>query len=96
MDINRNQCFLIGLVILFLGIQFRMVESVEFTPEFTKILAEQNGHPIAAASDAIGNLLNQPTRLPPKAWHPDDRIGYLLLSIGSVLILHSLTMKKPG
>lgn len=95
MDINRNQCFLIGMVVLYLGIQFRMVETVEFTPEFTKILADRSGHPLAAASDLVTGILNQPTKLPPKVYRPQDWIGYSLLSMGSVLILHSLTMRKP-
>ena len=37
MDITRNQYFLAGLVLLFLGLQFRLVESFVLTPEFTQI-----------------------------------------------------------
>ena len=44
MEINRNQWFLAGLVLLMLGGQLRLIDSVELTPEFTKFLAKQTEH----------------------------------------------------
>ena len=38
MEINRNQWFMIGLVILALGIQFRMVQSFVLNEKATEIL----------------------------------------------------------
>ena len=35
MDINRNQFFMAGLVLLFLGLQFRATESVVLTKIFS-------------------------------------------------------------
>ncbi len=96
MDINRYQCFLIGLVVLYIGVEFRMVDSIVLTPEFTKILAERTGHPMASAGETMGNLLGQPGKLPPKTLRPPEWLGWSLLSFGSVLILHSMAMKKPG
>ena len=52
MDITRNQYFLAGLVLLFLGIQFRVIESFSLTPELTQFLAERTGHPLAAMNAA--------------------------------------------
>ena len=48
MDISRNQFFFAGLVCLLLGAQFRLIDNVELTPEFTQFLAERTGHPLAA------------------------------------------------
>lgn len=96
MDINRNQCFLIGLVILYLGLQFRMIDSVQLTPEFTKILAQQSGHPMVAANNAVQSLIGQPASVPPKTVQPPEWLGWALVSFGIVLILHSMAMKKPG
>ena len=36
MDINRNQYFMVGLVLLLLGLQLRLVDSYTLTPELTK------------------------------------------------------------
>ncbi len=96
MDINRNQWFMIGLVVLFLGIQFRMVESYVLTPEFTKILAERTGHPVAAASNTMEAMFGRETHVSSKTIQPPEWLGWSLMSIGSVLILHSMAMKKPG
>jgi hypothetical protein len=95
-DINRNQWFMIGLVVLFIGIQFRMVDSFVLTPEFTKALAERTGHPVAAASNTMEAMLGRETQIPPKTVRPPEWVGWSLLSIGSVLILHCMAMKKPG
>jgi hypothetical protein len=96
MDINRNQCFLIGLIVLYIGLQFRMVDSFVLTPEFTKILAERSGHPVATASNTVGALVGQVATVPPKTVQPPEWTGWALISFGTVLILHSMAMKKPG
>jgi len=90
-EINRNQYFLLGLVLLFLGIQFRLVDSVVLTPDFSRFLSQRFGqkstNPVAflpAAGPAVA-----------KTVRPPEWLGYSLMSIGSVLILHSLAMKRP-
>ncbi len=37
-----------------------------------------------------------PTNVPGKILRPPEWIGYAFLSVGAVLFLQSLTMKKPG
>jgi hypothetical protein len=94
-DINRNQYFMAGLLVLFLGIQFRMVDSYVLTESTTRFLAQRSGKPMAAGATQLNQLF--PAAGPPirKVIHPPDWIGWALISVGSVLILHSLSMKKP-
>ncbi|NQT15289.1 MAG: hypothetical protein HQ582_21210 [Planctomycetes bacterium] len=94
MDITRNQWFMGGLVFLLLGGQFRMIDSVVLTPEFTKFLAERTGHPVAAADNALGALVNIDA-VPPKTLRPPDWFSWALVSVGAVLVLHALSMKRP-
>jgi hypothetical protein len=96
MDITRNQYFFAGLVCLLMGAQFRMVESFELTPEFTQFLAERTGHPLASVGAATQTLAPAEKPLVKKTVYPPDWIGWSLISLGSVLILHSWGMKKPG
>lgn len=96
MDINRNQFFLAGLVVLFLGIQFRMVESAVLTPRFTRLLAESSAEPALAAADSMGSLVGASASVSPMTVRPPEWLGYSLLSVGSVLILHAMAMRKPG
>lgn len=99
MEINRNQYFMIGVVLLALGIQFRMVDSVTLTQEASQFIskrfidkkAEQGDLPTAFVAVAEQTQGVQKQTLKPPQW-----LGWALISMGSVLILHSLAMPKPG
>jgi len=94
MDLTRNQWFLIGLLLLLLGTQFRLVESVDLTPKLTAFLAERSSRPVAAAAMAAQSLANsQP--VVKKTVHTPEWLGYCLLSSGAVIVLFSWSMKKP-
>jgi len=89
MDLNRNQFFTIGLVLLFLGIQFRMLDSFTLNADATRFVAtrlQSSGSSVAPIRSA--NALH--------VVRPPQWLGYAMLSIGSVLVLHSLAMSKPG
>lgn len=96
MDITRNQFFFAGLLCLLLGGQFRTVESFELTPDFTQFLAERSGHPLAAVNAATQTLVQADEPPAKKVVYPPEWLGWSLLSLGSVLVLHSWGMKKPG
>jgi hypothetical protein len=96
MDITRNQYFFAGLACVLLGLQFRMVESAELTPEFTQFLAERTAHPLASVNAAAQTLTQSDRPMAKKTLRPPDWIGWSLIALGSVLILHSWGMKKPG
>ena len=97
MELNRNHYFAIGTIILLLGLQLRFVESIRLTKESTQFLAERfqktekpvNPNPIA-------DLLSVPTTKQSKTIVPPRWLGWSLLSVGAVLVLHSLTMRRPG
>jgi len=96
MDITRNQFFFAGLACLLLGLQFRMVDTFELTPDFTQFLAERTGHPAASVSATTQTLTQSDKPLVKKTVRPPEWLGWSLVSLGSVLILHSWGMKKPG
>jgi hypothetical protein len=95
MEINRNQYFFAGLVILASGFQFRMVDRFVLTPELTQYLAKQTGNPVATVNYATQTLFQNEKAAFTKEVRPPDWIGWALMSIGSVLILHALAMQKP-
>jgi hypothetical protein len=97
MDITRNQYFLVGLVVLFLGIELLSVESFTLTSEFTMILAKQTNHPITKLTIVTDTLApDAAPPIPAKTVVPPEWVGWSLVSLGSVLVLHSWAMKKPG
>jgi len=91
-EINRNQYFLAGLVVLFLGLQLRMVETYYLNEKSSKFLAER----IPALASADDNLLPSAGPTQRKTLKPPTWLGYAVISLGAVLILHSMAMKRPG
>ena len=96
MELNRNQYFFAGILLVLLGVQMRMVSSFVLTPEVTRMLAKptavaQGDAPptlsIASPSGGVAGIR--------KTVRPPEWLGWCMISVGSVLILHSLAMKKP-
>lgn len=94
MELNRNQYFFLGVLLLLIGFQNRMVASYTLTDEATRFLAERSQQSSTQAT--LVSFSNAMGALPKKVIYPPDWLGYCLLSVGSVLVLHSLAMKKPG
>ena len=95
MDLNRNQFFFLGLLVLLVGAQFRFVSTYTLNPEATKFLAERTGDS-QAASVSFLNMTGGAVAGPRKVIQPPEWVGWSLISLGSVLVLHSLAMGKPG
>lgn len=96
MEFNRNHYFMIGLVVLLLGIQLRLVETYVLNEKCSDALAKRANkakdsqpNPVPLLATATGTVPRQ--RITPPKW-----IGWALLSVGGVLILQSFAMKKPG
>jgi hypothetical protein len=91
MDLNRNQFFFLGLVVLLVGLQVRFVSSYTLNPKATKFLAERTGHSSAGILSMTGGASG-----PRKVLQPPEWLGWCLMSVGAVLVLHSLALQKPG
>jgi len=95
MDLNRNQFFFLGVVILLVGVQFRAVSAFVLNPETTQFIAERTGHASTATSQTLFTTTSGTSAAPRKVVEPPEWLGWCLMSIGAVLILHSLAMKRP-
>jgi hypothetical protein len=91
MDLNRNQFFFIGLVVLLVGIQVRYVSAYVLSPEATQFLAERTGQAPAGGSMFAGIMSG-----PQKVLQPPEWLSWCLISVGAVLCLHSLAMPRPS
>jgi hypothetical protein len=97
MEINRNQWFLFGVILLLLGGQLRTVDSYVLTPEFTELLSEGVGKSVAAANTGSSLLLPlQSSPLPVRRTIvPPEWLGWVMLSVGLVATLQSMAMRRP-
>lgn len=93
MELNRHQFFMIGLIVLALGLQVRAVDSYVLSEEATTFLAERMGKEQQLAT---ARILPSAGPLAAKVVTPPEWLGWALISVGSVLILHSLAMPRPG
>ena len=96
MDLNRNQFFMIGLILLLFGLQFRLIESYTLNEKASRFIAERAQ---AAAENSDGGMQPYLAAVGPvarKIIHPPEWLGWFLISVGSVLMLHSLAMPKPS
>jgi len=96
MDFNRNHYFITGLVILLIGVQFRMVESYVLNEDATRWLMNRSGDSSVKAVSVATQLFPSAGPAPRKTIVPPDWLGWAALSLGSVLVLHSLALPKPG
>jgi hypothetical protein len=94
-EFNRNHYFMAGLVIVALGIQLRLVDSYVLNEQATRVVAKvMKAAPHSESSQ--GNFL-MPNLAPARhVVHVPKALGWALLSVGGVLVLHSLAMPKPG
>ncbi len=96
MELNRNHFFLIGLILLFLGLQFRMVESVVLNTKTSQFIAKRlKKQPAEATADFTPSLLTNNPPASRRTIRPPKWIGWMLISIGAVFVLHSFAMPKP-
>ena len=93
MELNRNQYFFLGIVFILVGLQLRMVSSYVLNEHATRFLAERTQ---SSSSTTMVSFSSDMGALPKKVINPPEWLGWCLVSVGAVLILHSMAMKKPG
>jgi hypothetical protein len=95
-EINRNQYFMLGLVIVMLGAQLRMVETFVLNEKASRFVAERLTPIMAEADGTSQPIMPALGPTPRRTIRPPGWLGFALMSVGAVLILHSLAMKRPG
>lgn len=96
MELNRNQFFMAGVLILLFGLQFRLVESVVLNEKTTQFLAQRMQNNQTASVNSFATAFAAAAPVAKKRLDPPRWLGYSLLSIGAVLTLHALALKKQG
>lgn len=94
MELNRNQYFFLGIVVFLIGLQLRVVNFYVLNADATRFLAER-AHSTSPATTMV-SFSRDIGALPNKVVTPPEWLGWCLMSVGAVLVLHSLAMKKPG
>lgn len=96
MDFNRNHYFIAGLLLLLAGFQFRYVSSFVLNEKTTQIVDSRFPRPTVMQPRSFLSFSNPAPLEPRRVIHPPRWLGFSLISIGGVLFVFSLTMKRPG
>ena len=99
MDFNRNQFFLVGLILLFTGVHLRRVEAFVLNEHVSRIIDEKLG--ASAEESDSSNVFSFGGADEPESGgslrtiRRPEWLALMLISVGAVLVLQSLAMKKP-
>lgn len=96
MELNRHHYFILGIVVLLLGVQLRMVESYQLNADATRWLMERSNDASVKAVKTASELFPAAGPQPRKTLVPPQWLGWAALSLGSVLVLHSLALPRPS
>ena len=94
--VSQTQFFGLGLLVLLIGIQLRMIDSYVLTPKATAKLAEMKEARSGGSSPTFGRLMRSFGPQPRKVVQPPSWIGFAAISVGAVLILHAIVLRAPA
>ena len=92
---NKFKFFTIGLVILFIGIQFRLVESITLTPSANERVARLHSPDKVERVDNAKKIIPV-VDIPRKPITPPEWFGWMMITCGSVSFFHALMLPKDG
>ena len=90
----RNRYFLLGILLLLLGVQFRMVDSFVLNEPATRVLAKVTRTKVVANNSVWGSILTSITPAPKKQVTPPRWFGLVMITIGSVVCFHALAIPR--
>ena len=97
MEFDRNRYFMIGVLLLLLGIQFRSIESFVLNEPSTRVLARfTRGSQYASTNDFGTSVYLNVHPSPKKQLRPPTWLGWVLLTSGGVICLHAMVLPKSG
>jgi hypothetical protein len=98
MKLNRHHYFAIGTLLLLLGLNVRLVDTIYLNQPTTEFVQKRfvGANATGDAMLAIRGFMPGPQIQARQPVRPPRWLGYVMMSVGVVLILHSLALPKPG
>ena len=95
MQFTRNRYFMAGMLLVLLGIQFRLVQSFVLNEQTTRTLAKVlKQSPVADNSPSMSSFLMQVYPNPTKNVQPPRWLGLAMVAVGAVVALHAMAMPR--
>jgi len=94
MEMNRNRYFLVGVLLILLGTQFRMIDSFVLNEPTTRVLAKMAKRSHPTVDESFSSFLMQVYPKPTKRVHPPRWLGLAMIAVGSVVSLHAIAIPR--
>jgi hypothetical protein len=94
MQLNRTKLFMLGMIALLVGIQFLWVDTYVLNKDVTQFIQSRVKRADASAAVAARNWLPAAAAPPLQRWSPPRPLGWALTSVGGVLVLYTLAIKR--
>ena len=94
MSMYRNRYFLAGILLILLGIQFRMVESFVLNEPATRALARVTKKTSVADTSSMGSMLMRLYPVQTKRVEPPRWLGLAMIAVGAVISCHALAIPR--
>jgi hypothetical protein len=94
MEFDRNRYFMFGVILFFLGLQFRFIDSFVLNESSTRALHRIAKQAKVADANGVTNAYMQAAPAPKKTLKPPPVLGFILLTVGGVMSLHALVLPK--
>jgi hypothetical protein len=94
--LSRNRYFMIGVLLVMFGLQFRAVQSFVLNEPATRTLMKLNKDASVASNgpDLAGFIQEVAVPRPTKKVEPPRWVGLALVAFGAVITLHAVAMPK--
>lgn len=96
MSFYRNRYLLAGLLLLLLGIQFRMVHSFVLNEPATRALAKFGEQASVSQQSTMTNFLLNVVPNPTKTVTPPRWFGLSMITVGAVIICHGIVIPRSA
>ena len=94
MSMYRNRYFLLGVLFILLGIQFRMVDSFVLNESATRTLAKVTKSEPVAESTMFSSFVMRVVPKPTKRVTPPRWLGLAMIAVGTVISCHAIAIPR--
>ncbi len=94
MSMYRNRYFLAGLLLILLGIQFRMVDSFVLNEHATRALARVSKSGAVADTSSMSSMMLGIHPNPTKRVEPPRWLGLAMITVGAIVSFHAIAIPK--
>ena len=94
MSMYRNRYFLAGVLLILVGIQFRMVDSFVLNESASRALSNVTQKVTVADNSGMDTFMSSMLPMQQKRIEPPRWLGLAMIAVGSIVACHAIAIPK--